>query len=125
MKNPNGWPVIEASDYPVTILRALHNSIASRELGLSDEEHMRWTKIVQDAESTLQDSFGIVDPDSDDEPINPNGEALIYVSPDDLGLSLVAYGSLLPESEEESAHEELLRVDHILNAIHASVASRK
>lgn len=115
MKISDGFPIIQPTDHPITVYKALHASPGLLQGAGNEEADGRWLKVVQDAEGALQDGFGIVTPDN--EPLMPDGEATIYVDPSDLELGLTAYGASLIEANDPHQAEEIKRVDQLLRTL--------
>ncbi len=59
--------------------------------------------------------FGIIDDDT--KPLHPEGNALLYMSPDDLEYTLVGYGVLLLEDSPKKHAQEIAEVDAVLSSI--------
>lgn len=111
------FPKITPEDHPTTIFAALMASPALYGQEMPDHA-AALTKTAQDAYGALQDGFGIVDTDSD--PLNPEGSALLYLSPDHLAYALVGYGVLALEGAYDTA--EVANVDALLRKIDTLVA---
>lgn len=90
MKSFRGRPVITDQDHPATVYAALHESIPYWHKELPDEA-TTWVKTANDSWETLADEFR-VDLPPELRGAYGNREAVLYMSPDQLELALVAYG---------------------------------
>jgi hypothetical protein len=120
MRIERGRPVIESDDHPVTVNRALHVGASLGNEDRTSDEQFRHGKVFADAWGTLQDHFGIVDLGDEVLVFRPDGEALLYMTPDQLELAVVVHGL---QSIAQGADEEVARVDHILRAIDSARAA--
>lgn len=115
MKSFNGRPIIEEQDHPQVVDRALHESIGYWHEHMPPDQANAWVKTAADAWGAVQDGFGLVG----DEMLEPEGEATLYVSPDQLELALVAYGCNLLDQNHVSNSEigEIVAINGLLRGI--------
>jgi hypothetical protein len=112
MKLFRGRPKLTAEDHPSTVYAALLGSIAIGNRELPENVADAWVKTAQDAYEAVQDGFGIVD--AGREPLNPEGEAVLYLSLDQLESALVNHGM---QALAESDTDEVATVDSLLKSI--------
>jgi len=113
MRSVNGRPLIESTDSPLVIDAALHHSVRFWHAQMPPEEAAAWQKTAADAWGALQDGFGIVY----DTALRPDGNALLYMHPEELELALVAYGCELLDSPTDATDDEIIAINGLLRQI--------
>ncbi|HEX3568194.1 MAG TPA: hypothetical protein VHT70_00780 [Candidatus Saccharimonadales bacterium] len=106
-----GRPVITGEDYPLTVYKAIHNSV-----GYLDEvnapPHLQHG--ARNAYETLRDDFSIMD----DKVYRPDGTSTLWdMSNDNLELALVAYGCELLDKQPKDVIPEVVAIDSLLREI--------
>lgn len=120
MKSAAGRPVIEAGDFPRIIDNALHASPLYWHENKSVEEARHWQKTAADAWGALGDGFGIIGEDM----FRPEGQATLFVAPDDLQLALVAYGCDRLDEGGPGVSTEVMALDGLLKSLDQLKAGR-
>lgn len=69
-----------------------------------------WPKQAADAWGAVEDGFGI----NGDQVFRPDGDAVLFVKPDDLALALVAYGCELIDKQDPNANAEIVAINGLL-----------
>ena len=87
---------------------------------MPQDQAAAWNKIANDAWEALHDGFSIVD----DEVYRPQGEALLYMNPDQLELALVIHGCELLDQKPPGADADVLAIDGLLKQIDHIKAQR-
>jgi hypothetical protein len=115
MREYKNRPIIEATDSPLIINEALHDSVSYWNKHMDPGQASAWRKKAADAWGAVEDGFSIVG----DEVQDPEGDALLYVSADELELALVAYGCKLIDAEPPNADAQVVAIDGLLKQIDA------
>lgn len=110
MQSYRNRPLIEASDSPQVIDNALHESVGFWHANMPSHEAQVWEKVAADAWGAIEDGFSIVG----DNIFNPDGEAQLYLSNEELELALVAYGCELLDKDTELANDEVVAINGLL-----------
>lgn len=117
MELVGGRPLIQSEDFPQTIVRALRYSAwAGYEDMSSNWPRWDWSTLDHIAHNEwerIEDGFAIVG----DEMYRPDGEQLVYLSPDHLEFALVAYGCKLLSNPDARTDREIAQIDTILHHI--------
>ena len=113
MRQYRNRPIIEAFDSPLIIDEALHNSVSYWNKHMGPDQALAWGKRAADAWGAIQDGFSVVG----DEVHNPDGSALLYISPDELELTLVAYGCEAIDTRQQNANTKVVAIDGLLRQI--------
>ncbi len=113
MRSWHGRPIVESSDSPLTVDAALHESVGYWNEHMPDHLAFAWQKKAADAWGALQDGFSIIS----NEMHNPDGDALLYIAPDELELALVAHGCELIDQKAPNADSETVAIDGLLKQI--------
>lgn len=114
MKQYRGRPIIEATDSPLVVDKALHRSVSYFNKNMPKDVAFFWQKRAADAWGMVEDGFRIIG----GEVRNPKGDALLRgMSPDELGLSLVAYGCEIIDKQDPQVDVEILAIDGLLKEI--------
>lgn len=110
-----GRPIITSNDHPLTVYKAIRNSV-----GYLHETNAPFHLLhrAQNAYETLQDDFGIIG----DELHRPEGISTLWdMDNDSLELALVAYGCRLLDEQQDTqpndAVPELVAIDGLLKEI--------
>jgi len=113
MKVERGRPIITSEDYPKIVYDALLESIPYHNANSPRERALAWCKTAQDSYETVHDAFGVGYGDPiEDWP--SRGDAMLYMTLDQLELALVNYGC---EKIEEKVDDEVTKVNYLLCAI--------
>lgn len=113
MRSFKGRPVIEGNDSPMLVEDALRASTGYWYSNQPEELADAWQKTAADARGALEDGFRIVD----ERMLQPNGEATLFVNPDDLELALIAYGSERIEARPHDIDTEIAAINGLLHSI--------
>lgn len=107
---------IEPSDNPQTVVAALREGAqwAARNLSRDDAGH--WRHNAANAWETIEDGYGIYN----DRMHRHDGLAQIALAPDQLELSLVAFGVKRLDENTVGAQKDVRRVDEALFALDAA-----
>lgn len=124
MEIRKGRPVITKEDYPVTVYKALLRSTSTPRDNESVVTDWVWRKTAQDSWDALRDGFGFIHPDQQ-ELWQPDGEATLYMSVDDLEHTLVSYGVRMIDEDPEKYDTEITQVNSVLNALDKALKRNK
>src|SRR5581483_4959641 len=107
MKSIDGRPVIESTDYPEVVDKALRQSVRYWRQ-YDPDRAMWWHHTAQNSWETLDDDHGlrIEDPQIRAEYAR-HRNSILYMSPDNLELALVAYGCEILDGQIESPANEI------------------
>lgn len=107
---------IEPNDNPQTIVAALREGAQWGARNLPDDEAWRWRHNAANAWETIEDGFGIYG----DELHRHDGQAQVALGPDQLELSLVAFGVKRLAEGTVDAQKDVRHVDEALLALDAA-----
>lgn len=113
MKSASGRPVIEGGDFPRVIDDALHASPRYWAENMPEEEAQHWRKTAADAWGALDGGFGIIG----EHMFRPEGQATLFVAPDDLQLALVAYGCERLDEGGPGVGTEVMALNGLLRSL--------
>src|SRR5437868_245619 len=118
MKNVDGFPVIEPSDYPDTVYRALRESVGFWREHMPESEAWQWQHTAHNSWETLVDDHGLMieDPKLREE-LARHRDSELYMTPDQLELALVAYGCNILDHKTEEPAGEVDRINALLRGI--------
>lgn len=106
--------IIEPGDSPLVIDEALQSSFSLLSAYLrSEDDSRRWFHKARNAQETLGDGFSIIG----DTMYKSDGEARLFLAPNDLEFVLVAYGCELLESPTLVTDDTIVAINGLLASI--------